>query len=104
MNFPTTLKELKQFVVDIWKYAIDNQSKRITIIEEDIDAIEEDVEEHSELIEENTDEILATKDEVLEVKELLGILVFELTEMGVKLQDSRLIHLIEEIEYILEEN
>lgn len=100
MTFPKTLAELEDKIVKIWRATIDSIKNllgstidRVEVTEEDISTLEEDVEELDE-------ELLATKAEVLEIKELLGILVFELTEMGVKIQDPRLIQLIEDIEYI----
>ena len=102
MKFPTSFKELKELIVNIWGPSIKSMRDSVTIIEEDIEEIEEDVEEHSELIEENTDEILATKADVQDVKDLLILLVFELTEQGIRLEDERLINLLEEIEDILE--
>ena len=102
MKFPTSFKELKDIIVNIWGPSIKSMRDSITIIEEDIEVIEEDVEEHTELIEENTEEILATKVEVQEVKDLLSILIFELVEQGIKIEHPKLIELLEEAEKILD--
>ncbi len=90
-----SLADIKKWIVDIWRPAIDSQGRKITVVEEDIDIIEGDIEEHSELIEENTEEILATKDELQEVKDLLILLIQDLAEKGL-IDDPRLLELLNE--------
>ena len=98
MSLPKNRKELEDLIVNIWRSSIDSLFRllkitgdRTTIIEENITIIESNVEE-------NTEEILATKAEVQEVKYLLGLLVFELIEQGVKIESQELQQLINELD------
>lgn len=91
MTFPKNLAELEEIIVKVWRATIDSLRKSIKRTDDRVTTTEKEIVTLDKEVTENTGEILATKKEVEDVRRLIGLLVFELIEQGIKIESPELL-------------